>query len=57
MAISGQTGTPSRRQKPRGAVMDKELIAITLPNGMIVRVDADVDHAALGRVLAVLKSA
>jgi hypothetical protein len=36
---------------------DGELIEIALPNGMVVRVGADVDQAALGRVLAALKSA
>jgi len=57
LPILGQPSTPSRRQKPRGPAKDSELIEITLPNGMIVRVGADVDQAALGRVLAALKSA
>jgi transposase len=57
LPISGQLATPSRRQKPRGPARDSELIEITLPNDMIVRVGADVDQAALGRVLAALKSA
>lgn len=36
--------------------MSGELIEIALPNGMVVRVGAEVDQAALGRVLAALKS-
>ena len=52
-----QAATSSRRQKPRGAAKDCELIEIALPNGMVVRVGSDVDQAALGRVLAALKSA
>jgi transposase len=36
---------------------DDEVIEIALPNGMVVRVGGAVDQAALGRVLAALKSA
>ncbi len=45
------------KRKPRGPLKDGELIEIALPNGMVVRVGADVDQAALGRVLAALKNA
>jgi transposase len=57
LPMPSQPSTPSRRQKPRGSSKDGELIEIALPNGMVVRVGADVDQAALGRVLAALKSA
>jgi len=56
LPMSGQPAVSSRRQKPRGPSMSGELIEIALPNGMVVRVGADVDQAALGRVLAALKS-
>lgn len=45
------------KRSGRGPLKDGELIEIALPNGMVVRVGADVDQAALGRVLAALKSA
>lgn len=57
LPMSGHLSAPSRRQKPRSPPKGSELIEIALPNGMIVRVGADVDQAALGRVLAALKSA
>jgi transposase len=56
-AMCGQAATSSRRQRPRSAAKDFELIEIALPNGILVRVGSDVDQAALGRVLAALKSA
>ena len=46
---------PTRRG--RSPLKDSDLIEIALPNGMVVRVGADVDQAALERVLAALKSA
>lgn len=57
LPMLGQPAAPSRRQKPRGPLMNGELIEIELPNGMVVRVGADVDQSALGRVLAALKNA
>ncbi len=45
------------KRRGRSSLKDSDLIEITLPNGMVVRVGADVDQAALGRVLAALKSA
>ncbi len=45
------------KRRPRGPLKEGELMEIALPNGMVVRVGADVDQAALGRVLAALKSA
>jgi len=47
---------PRHRRQPRGPLRDGELIEIALPNGMVVRVGADVDQAALARVRAALKS-
>ena len=55
--IRDQPAPPARRQRPRGPSTHGELIEIALPSGMVVRVGADVDRAALGRVLAALKSA
>ncbi len=43
-----QTGTPVIPTRPAG------LIEIVLPRGVTLRVDAEVDAAALGRVLAAL---
>jgi transposase len=43
----------SKRQRRRPA--DGDAIEIGLPNGMVVRVGADVDKAALSRVLAAVK--
>jgi transposase len=57
LPMSGHPAAPSRRQKPRGPSMHGELIEIALPNGMVMRVGADVDQAALGRVLAAMKNA
>ena len=57
LPMSGHPAAPSRRQKHRSPSMNGELIEIALPNGMVVRVGADVDQAALGRVLAALKNA
>jgi transposase len=57
LPMSGQPAAPSRRQKPRGPSINGELIEIALPNGMVVRVGADVDQAALARELAALKNA
>jgi len=57
LPMSRRSTTPSRRHKPSGPSKDTELIEIALPNGMVVRVGADVDQAALGRVLTALKSA
>ena len=45
------------RRRGRSPLKDGDLIEIALLNGMVVRVGADVDQAALGRVLAALKSA
>ena len=56
LPMSCHPAAPSCRQKPRGPSMNGELIEIALPNGMVVRVGADVDQAALGRVLAALKN-
>lgn len=56
LPMSGHPAAPSRRQKYRSPSMNGELIEIALPNGMVVRVGADVDQAALGRVLAALKN-
>ena len=50
LPMSGHPAAPSRRQKPRGPSINGELIEIALPNGMVVRVGADVDQAALARV-------
>jgi transposase len=57
VSLSGHPAAPSRRQKHRGPSMNGELIEIALPDGMVVRVGADVDQAALGRVLAAVKNA
>jgi transposase len=59
LPVQRQSAVPAPRQRrqARGPSMSGELIEIALPNGMIVRVGADVDQAALGRVLAALKSA
>jgi transposase len=56
LPVHRQSPVPESRQRrhPRG---NGELIEIALPNGMVVRVGADVDQAALGRVLAALKTA
>jgi transposase len=47
-APDDQTGTPATPTRPAG------LIEIVLPSGVTLRVDAAVDAAALGRVLAAL---
>jgi hypothetical protein len=39
------------KRRGRSPLKDSDLIEIALPNGMVVRVGADVDQAALGRVL------
>jgi transposase len=57
LPMQGYTATPTRRQKPRRPPKDAELIEIELPNGMVVRVGADVEQAALERVLVALKNA
>jgi transposase len=59
LPVQRQDSAPVCRPKRsgRGPLKDGGLIEITLPNGMVVRVGADVDQAALGRVLAALKSA
>jgi transposase len=45
------------KRRGRSPLKDGDLIEVALPNGMVVRVGSDVDQAALGRVLAALKSA
>ncbi len=59
LPVQRQDSAPVCRPKRsgRGPLKDGGLIEITLSNGMVVRVGADVDQAALGRVLAALKSA
>jgi hypothetical protein len=47
-APADKGGTPVTPPRPAG------LIAIVLPTGVMLRVDAEVDAAALGRVLAAL---
>jgi transposase len=47
----GKAATASKRQ-PRRRPADGDAIEIVLPNGLVVRVGADVDQAALSRVLA-----
>jgi transposase len=47
-APADKNGTPVTRPRPAG------LIEIVLPGGVILCVDAEVDGAALGRVLAAL---
>jgi transposase len=49
----GKAASASKRQRRRPA--DGDAIEIGLPNGMVVRVGADVDQAALSRVLAAVK--
>jgi hypothetical protein len=53
LPMSGHPAAPSRRQKHRSPSMNGELIEIALPNGMVVRVGAEVDQAALGRVATI----
>jgi transposase len=48
LAPADKNGTPVTPPRPAGR------IEIVLPNGVILRVDAEVDGAALGRVLAAL---
>jgi transposase len=48
---------PRPGQQRSAQFRDCEVIEIALPNGMVVRVGGAVDQAALGRVLAALKSA
>jgi len=49
----GKAAAAPKRQRRRPA--DGDSIEIGLPNGMVVRVGADVDQAALSRVLAAVK--
>jgi len=48
--------TTGKRPPLRRGLADGGAIEIVLPNEMVVRVGADVDQAALSRVLAALKS-
>ncbi len=59
LPVPRQDSVPVCGPKRRGRtpLKDGDLIEIALPNGTVVRVGVDVDQAALGRVLAALKSA
>jgi transposase len=51
----GKAAAASKQQWSRHRPADRDAIEIGLPNGMVVRVGADVDQAALSRVLAAVK--
>jgi hypothetical protein len=53
----GSVATLHKRQQTRRRPAGSGVIEIVLPNGVVVRVGGDVDQAALGKILAALKSA